>query len=214
MDRHILDLRPENRLAVAILPTAAAAQRPELAAANGVRHFEALDASVEPVMAVDERSANDPRVLQPLAEVGLIYFAGGSPTHLLRVLRETRLWEAVRSAWAAGTALAGSSAGAMVMGEWMLAPGDPRSWVQTLAAVPGVAVLPHFERWTPQQKQHAVATRPEGIVLAGVPGAGGVVVPRSDHSAHVIGERAVTVVTARGDQAVLRPGEAFPAPSP
>ena len=51
VDRELLNLRPSTRLAVAVVPTAAAGQRPELAAANGTRYFESLGAEARGVMA-------------------------------------------------------------------------------------------------------------------------------------------------------------------
>ena len=172
--------------------------------------FESLGAPAEPVNAVDDHTANELAVLNRLEDVGLIYMTGGSPTHLLRVLRETLLWNAIQSAWSSGAVVAGSSAGAMVLGEWMLEPGNQGAWVHALAAVPNVAVLPHFERWTPERRQYAMGTKPTAAVLVGIPGAGGIVAFAGDRGACVIGERAVTVVTAQGDEAVLHAGDPFP----
>jgi cyanophycinase len=210
MDRELLNLRRSPRLAAAVVPTAAGGQRPELAAANGTRYFESLGAEAREVMAIDEESGNDDHVLGPLISSGLIYFAGGSPSHLLHVLRSTKLWEVVRSEWAAGSVLAGSSAGAMVMGGWMLAPGATPSWIQTIGAVPNVAVLPHYERWGKERRESAVATRPSRITLLGIPGAGGVVFERGTAEGRVIGDLAVTVIDPSGEATMVEPGERFP----
>ena len=212
MDRTLLELRPASRRTVAILPTAAAGQRPEIAASNGVRYFESIGASAEAIIAIDHASANDEDTLRPLKSAGLIYFAGGSPTHLLQTLRSTRLWETARSAWSGGSVLAGSSAGAMVLGAWMLAPGDPTSWVETMNAVPGVAVLPHFERWGTDRRAHAISTKPPGIILLGIPGAGGVVFEPAVGQARIIGELAVTLVNETGTESIAKPGDRFTIP--
>ena len=87
MDRELLDLRPSTRLAarlaVAVVPTAAAGQRPELAAANGTRYFESLGAEARGVMARGEmRSA-----LESLAVVRLRHPHDGS---VLRQAEEMR----------------------------------------------------------------------------------------------------------------------------
>src|SRR5205085_712826 len=50
----------------------------------------------------------------------LFYLVGGDPGHVAQTLRGSRVWEAILSAWQAGAALAGSSAGAMALGEWTL----------------------------------------------------------------------------------------------
>jgi cyanophycinase len=213
MDRELLGLRPSARPAVAVVPTAAAGQRPELTATNGTRYFESLGAEARGVMAIDEESGNDEDVLRPLTSSGLIYFAGGSPSHLLHVLRSTKLWKIVRSEWAAGAALAGSSAGAMALGGWMFAPGDPPLWVQTIGAVANVGVLPHYERWGNERRDRAVATRPSGITLLGVPGAGGVVFERGAAEGRVIGDLAVTVIDPSGKANMVESGKRFPVAS-
>jgi cyanophycinase len=88
-----------------------------------------------------------------------------------KTLAGTPLWEAIVAAWREGAALAGSSAGAMAMGEWTLIrdrmPGDDRRrYAPALGLVPGVAVLPHFEtfghRWVES------ASEREDVVLVGI----------------------------------------------
>ncbi len=209
MDRELLDLRPSARLAVAVVPTAAAGQHPEMAAANGTRYFESLGAEAREVMAVGERSGSDEDILRPLASSGLIYFAGGGPSHLLHVLESTKLWGTVRFGWAAGAVLAGSSAGAMVMGGWMLAAGEPPSWVRTIGAVANVAVLPRYERWGTERRDRAVATRPSGITLLGISGAGGVVFERDAAEGRVIGDLAVNIINPSGEAKTVEPGNRF-----
>ncbi len=160
-------------------------------------------------MAIDETSSSDEDALRSLTSSGLIYFTGGSPSHLFHVLRSTNLWEMVRSKWADGAVLAGSSAGAMVLGGWMLAPGDPPSWVQTIGAVANVAVLPHYERWGAERRDRAVATRPSRVTLLGVPGAGGVIFERGTTDGRVIGDLAVTVFDPSRDAKTVEPGGAL-----
>jgi cyanophycinase len=209
MDRALLNLRVEGRPRVVILPTAAAGQRPELAASNGIRHFESLGARAEAAMVVDKTSANDRGVLQPLMSAGLIYLAGGNPSRLLQILRATDLWAAIRTSWAAGSVLAGSSAGAMVLGEWMFAPGDPPTWVKTVAAAPRIAVLPHFDRWSVERRDQAMSTKPLGITLLGIPGASGIVLGSEGGLVRVVGERSITIVTADGEESIVDPGVDF-----
>jgi cyanophycinase len=80
----------------------------------------------------------------------VVYFTGGSPDHLLDTLRESLLLRSVLAAVAGGAVLAGSSAGAMVMGSLMRRPGGG-GWVEALGIVPGVAVLPHHEKSDPAE---------------------------------------------------------------
>jgi cyanophycinase len=81
-----------------------------------------------------------------------IYLSGGSPMHLRSVLKDTPAWEAIVEAWRGGAVLAGSSAGAMVMGEAMV---DPRGGALTLGLglISGVTVMPHYDAWS-EEKAH------------------------------------------------------------
>jgi cyanophycinase len=103
------------------------------------------------------------------------YLVGGDPGLVPKVLAGSPVWDAIVSAWRDGAALAGSSAGAMAMGEWTLIrdrmPGDDRRRYQpALGMVPGVAVLPHFEtfghRWV--ESAQAAAPSDDDVVLLGV----------------------------------------------
>lgn len=124
------------------------------------------------VPALDRASAEDPAVAAPIEGAGLVYLSGGSPAYLAETLRDTRVWAAIVSAWEAGAALAGCSAGAMALAAWMAdirAPGaHPRPG---LGVVPGMLVIPHFDRFRRFMgaSPEAVAARlPEGVVLVGI----------------------------------------------
>lgn len=133
---------------VAILPTAAARSRPDLAVANGRRAFEAAAAAlglpvhVEGVDVFERVDADDPILAARLADADLVYLVGGDPGHLLDVLERTAAWRSVLAASARGSVVAGASAGAMVLGGWTWTPAGAR---RALGLVPGVAVVPHFD---------------------------------------------------------------------
>jgi cyanophycinase len=159
-------------------------------------------------MALDKNDANNPDLVRAIEGVGVIYFTGGSPDHLLESLQESQLLKAILAAVDNGVVLAGSSAGAMVMGSLMRRPRIGQ-WVKALGVTPGIAVLPHHERSNPpetsQQLQNQVS--PEMIVLGidartgclGRPG-----------SWRVVGSGKVTVY--RGYKwAIYHSGESLPA---
>ena len=50
MDSYLLKSLNKKHPRVAIIPTAAANQRPEMAAENGVRYFDSLEANANPIM--------------------------------------------------------------------------------------------------------------------------------------------------------------------
>jgi cyanophycinase len=95
----------------------------------------------------DARSAD---MAATAAGAGLVYIAGGDPGFVVETLRASPVWKAIASAWRAGAALAGSSAGAMALCQWCLVqtswPGEveERS-VDALGLIPGCAILPHFD---------------------------------------------------------------------
>ena len=141
MDRAILASTGSERPRVAIVPTAAAAQGPDKAASNGVAHFSALGADAYPLMVLGPAQANNEEFLTPLHSSDVVYLTGGDPTHLLDTLRGSRLLDILLGTPDRGAVLAGSSAGAMVLGSWMRF----RRWADALGVVANVAVLPHHE---------------------------------------------------------------------
>ncbi len=72
--------------------------------------------------------------------------------HLRSVLKDTPVWTALVETWEEGAVVAGSSAGAMVLGDPMV---DPRGGALTLGLglVRHLAVLPHYDTWS-EEKSH------------------------------------------------------------
>jgi hypothetical protein len=137
-----------DALRVAILPTAAARSRPDLAVANGRTAFEraagttSLPVRVEGLDILEREDAERSGPAGRLAGADVVYLVGGDPGHLLDVLEDSLAWRAILAAHARGAAVAGASAGAMVLGGWTWTPGGPR---RAISLVPGVAVAPHFD---------------------------------------------------------------------
>jgi cyanophycinase len=207
MDREIMRASGQDPARVVIIPTAAVAG-PAKAANDGVRHFSSLGGNASHIMALDKSHANDPSFVQALDGVGVIYFTGGSPDHLLETLQGSQLLKAILAAVENGAALAGSSAGAMVMGSLMRRPRRGQ-WVEALKVTPGIAVLPHHERSDPRETSRQLQSQvsPDLVVLGidartgclGRPG-----------KWRVVGSGKVTVY--RGDEwAIYNSGENLPA---
>ncbi|HEY6959817.1 MAG TPA: Type 1 glutamine amidotransferase-like domain-containing protein [Candidatus Limnocylindria bacterium] len=153
IDRDLLaDLGPHPR--VAIVPTAAGLEEtPKMWAQMGSDHFRALGAEPVPVMVTTRADAEDARFCDLIAGAGWIYFSGGNPGYLVETVTGTPFWTAVHARFRAGAILAGSSAGAMMLGATTFVPrkrgpdGIPTE-VTTRAAMgilPGVIVAPHFD---------------------------------------------------------------------
>lgn len=124
------------------------------------------------VPVVDRVSADDPSIASLVEGAGLIYLSGGNPGFLAGTLHGTRVWAAIEAAWHGGAALAGCSAGAMAMGGRVAplrAPG--RDAPPGLGIVPGVEVLPHFDRVAgrlPDRLLDWLASAPDGTTVVGI----------------------------------------------
>lgn len=155
---HDVRLRDAAAGRPAYVVATAANDNPEAAVDTARRWFVTLDLEIEELRVRTKVDAADKAVAQQALGAGLIYIAGGNPGHALEVLRGSRVWAAIREAWAKGTALAGSSAGAMALCQWSLIRATwpnrtQRRSSEALGLVPGCAFLPHFDtfgqRWIP-----------------------------------------------------------------
>jgi cyanophycinase len=152
----------------------AAREHPELAVANAVAWFGRFDLEVTELPARSRTDANSASNADRARSGRFFYLVGGDPGRVPKTLAGTPLWDAIVAAWRDGAALAGSSAGAMALGEWTLVrarmPGDERRrYLPALGLVPRVAVIPHFDtfghRWV--GSAHSAAERPD-VVLPGI----------------------------------------------
>jgi cyanophycinase-like exopeptidase len=209
---------------VAIVPAAAAAERPDLAVANGIAAFERvaraarIAALIEGVMAVDARTAASPAVAERLAAADLVYLPGGDPGHLVATLEGSMTWRSIGAARARGGVLAGASAGAMVLAPWTWAPRGGRPG---LGLVPDLVVVPHAARVRAGGWAGTFAERlPTGLGLLGRLGLeertgviSGALVP-GGRAWRVVGEGAVywsapgerTIRAIRSGETVILPG--------
>lgn len=205
-DLLLLSFAPRTPASVAILPTAAVAGSPYLTAAHGISHFERLGARPYPVSIHDRATANDGRLVNELQEADIVYFSGGSPTHLLESLRTSLAWTCLLDLSERGVILAGSSAGAMVLGERVLYRGQD---IGGLGLVDGVVVLPHFERSSSERVQRLRSSLPSELTLLGIAGATGCV--RHEGQWQVEGPGEVSVITSSTTQ-VYSAGACFSLP--
>lgn len=144
-----------GRAEVVVLPTAAAYEHPNRAVDAAAAWFATFGATVRPAMVLSRSDALQEAHADALSGAAFIYLSGGSPMHLRSVLKETPVWSAIVDAWRSGAVVAGSSAGAMVLGDPMV---DPRGGALTLGLglVPKLAVLPHYDTWSEEKAQRTV----------------------------------------------------------
>jgi cyanophycinase len=130
---------------VTVLPTAAK-DHPDMAVATAARYFRSLGAEVESAQILTRSDAEDPGWRDRLGSVRFLYIAGGDPRYLHSVLVGTPAWQGVVEAYEFGAAIAGSSAGAMVLCDRMLVPWS-KSTEPGLGLLQDLVVVPHFENW-------------------------------------------------------------------
>ncbi len=91
--------------------------------------------------------ADDAQLAAQIEDAALVYMSGGDPRYLAESLRGTRVGAAIEAHWRSGGALAGCSAGAMVMARHV--PSFRLHFgaaTEGLALTPEIQVLPHFNR--------------------------------------------------------------------
>ena len=118
-------------------------------------------------MVLSRRDAMDERMADRIRAARFIYLSGGSPMHLRSVLKDTPAWTALVEAWRSGAVVAGSSAGAMVLGDSMV---DPRGGALTLGLglISRVAVMPHYDTWSEEKAHRTVQLATGHLRIAAV----------------------------------------------
>lgn len=180
LDREILASVGKPRPRVAIVPTASGLEdTPASWAELGKAHFSALGAEVVPVMVLRRDDAREQRWIDALRDVDWVYFSGGRPQHAINVLAGTPFWDEVVRLHRSGAALAGASAGAMMLGEKTYAPDDfdaaglPHSVSMRdgLGVLGGHFVIPHFDllaQFPRMRIQEWIAAWPAGFRGLGI----------------------------------------------
>ena len=193
MDTWALTRTKSSKPVVAIVPTAAAHESPNRAAENGSIHFQKLGAETIETMILNRKDAHDQSRLSELNQANLIYFTGGNPQHLLDTIRDTPTEITLKKALVKGTILAGSSAGAMIMGSLM----RYRRWIDSLGLCENLAILPHHEKSSPEVViKDCSSELGKGLRIIGVDGATGLFI--SNGEAYVLGAGIVTNYSQKG----------------
>ncbi len=176
---------------VLVLPTAAAYEHPGRAVETADRWFSSLGSRARGLMVLQHAQANDRANAAVLSEARFVYLSGGSPLHLLSVLKGSLVFEALAAAWRRGAVVAGSSAGAMVLVDPMV---DPRGGAFTvgLGLVEQLAVVPHHDSGTSHHFWRTLELAPPGLPVAGIPELTALI-REPDGSWRSAGEKPVTV---------------------
>lgn len=114
---------------VVVLPTAAAYEGPQAVVAGLATALAALGASVRPVMVLTRRDAGRAEFADVVRDARLVCLIGGSPLHLMSVIKDSLVFDALVAAWRSGAAVIGAEAGASVLSDPMI---DPRGGALTV----------------------------------------------------------------------------------
>lgn len=223
VDRLLLGTLGIPKARVALLPTASGLElgMPERWNALGAEHFAALGADATPVMLINAADAQDQQIIAALVGADMYYFSGGNPEHVIETLRGTPAWEAIESGYRQGAVLAGCSAGAMLLGSYTLSVrsvmrGQEPRWLPAMGIVPGIVVMPHFDRvadFAGQEMFRAIlASAPENATLVGVDEDTALVRAPFDGAAswRVLGRQSVSVFDGQGARTIYRAGDQVP----
>lgn len=169
MDIELLRATGKSNPRLLVVPTASE-RNAALASSNGVTHFHDLGADAAPLMVRTAEEANAEALAFQVDSADIVYFTGGNPAKLFDEIKDSLLLQKINELLQRDAILAGSSAGAMVMGSWMRF----REWRETLGIVPGVVALPHHERSTPEETSQELASSGHSDLWAlGIDGATG-----------------------------------------
>lgn len=150
VDEFLLSQMKGKNKTVAVLPTAAGAEKnPHKWIEDGVNYFTKFGVQAFGVPVLNKQDAFEKRFLEQVRKASMIYFSGGDPGYLYKSLSDTPIWKFILSLYQQGVILAGSSAGAMVMGNYVLSNaqrlkiGEKPSWDKSFGLV-NFAILPHY----------------------------------------------------------------------
>jgi cyanophycinase len=147
-----------------VVPTAAARQGPDRAVTHATRWFGGLGLTLRELPVLRRTDAMKASLAEEASAGGFFYLVGGDPGLVVQVLRDSLVWRAMFGAWRGGAVLAGSSAGAMALCSHTLVRATwpnrfRRRPMEALGALPGTAVLPHYDtfghRWVDSARDAA-----------------------------------------------------------
>jgi len=171
IDKYLIEkFKPKN---VAVLPTAAGMESDAQKWIDmALDHYAKFNLPVIAVPVFNKEQANEQSLVKLLDDADWIFFSGGNPSYLMETLSGSRLWDKVMTRVEAGSLLAGSSAGAMIMGKFLMsAPsfkalfgGNGITWRDGFGLV-DYTVLPHFDHFKKFQGliKKIIETSPEKV---------------------------------------------------
>jgi cyanophycinase len=187
---------------VLVVPTAAAYEQPQKVVAAASAYFGDLGVKVKAADVYGRTAATDKANVKAVRAAKLVYFGDGSPLHMRSVFKDTPWWDALVEAWNDGTSVAGTGAGAMVLGDPMV---DPRGGAFTLGLglLPSLAAMTKTHDWHDETKRRTIQLATKGLPLVAVDDATAALrSPKGEWS--VLGVGAATVYVDGSEVALTR----------
>jgi len=199
IEASLLEGRPRRYVQLA---TAATPDGPDVVAKwerLGVEQARRLDVEVVTLPVYSTADANDQSIADAVRGAGLIYLSGGHPTFLADVLRGSLVWESIVAEWSHGAALAGCSAGAMVMSTWVPSVRSLHGGGSDgLGVVPHLRIVPHYDKY--------FSKLPDLVTRFGISKSSDVTVLGIDEETAVVGGPTEWLVQGRGSAWILGKG--------
>jgi cyanophycinase-like exopeptidase len=149
------------RVALVFAADARAAPR---SARLGIAHYRRLGAEPFVVDVLRREQA----IAEAFPDCDVLFLAGGDPGKLIECLRDTPFWEEALRRWRGGTALAGSSAGAMALCRHALTPVPgahrPTRWSEGLGPIERVGLAVHAKGRSGEWLEQVASTSPVPLV--------------------------------------------------
>jgi len=198
---------------VAVLPTASSAEGDEVFerwGRMGLEHYEAMGLSARVVPIKTREDAEREDLATELEGASMVFFSGGKPQHLAKVIHGTLAWDVLGRALDRGAVYAGCSAGALVASQTR----DHREerakagWVFGLGLVPHVSFGVHWDKVKviPGLRSFVMSRTPKGSWFVGLEERTAILGDGQGWTVHGIGG---VMVRHAGVTEVYRDGQAF-----
>jgi cyanophycinase len=168
-------------------------------------------ASVSLLHTLDRKQADDPSFVKPLKDATAVWLDGGDQKRLAKAYHGTAVEKELRRLLAHGGVIGGTSAGASIMSDIMIAGGEPQAQVgEGFGLLPNVVIDQHFRNRKRQKRLLGVLANHRSCLGLGIDEDTAVVV--KGHTFKVLGKANVSVClppTEHDDAPVrlLKPGE-------
>ncbi|MBN9118446.1 MAG: cyanophycinase [Planctomycetes bacterium] len=164
----LFDLAGKDKAKIVVIPTAGADADDAKKADGFLKPWRDLGpASVVLLHTRDKKRADDPEFVKPLADATAVWFGGGDQSRLTAAYRGTLVEKELNKLHARGGVIGGTSAGAAVMTDLMIAGGtDTAKTADGFGFLPGFVVDQHFVARKRQNRlQGVIADHPTRVGL-------------------------------------------------